>query len=311
LERLLEEPDFQVDALSGTSAGALNAVTLASGLLSGGRDGARAALRGLWQDVADLGRLASARQGVLPQLALDLTAQVLSPYQLNPLGLNPLREVLARRVDFAALQRAGTPSVLVAATAVASGEPVLFQGSRLTAEAVLASACLPQIHQAVEIDGAAYWDGGYSSNPPLLPLVMSNDTRDLLLIQINPSVSEALPRTVHEIRNRIGELVFGRPLEQDLRALEAHRRRSRFLSALDRQPGRRRLARHRLHRIDGSPELATLHPRTKLMPDPASLDDLRARGRRAAEAWLTGVRGGRAGVGGSPVAPSAAAPRAA
>ena len=293
LDRLLEEPDFRFDAVSGTSAGAMNAVALASGWLAGGADGARRALADLWQATADLARLTPSRHAGLPQMAIDLTAQLLSPYQLNPLGVNPLRDILERQIDFDALVSTACPQVVVAATAVDTGEPVLFSGADLTVEAVLASACLPQLYQAIEIDGRAFWDGGYTCNPPLVPLASLPGASDLLLIQINPLAHPGTPRTAADIRNRLGEIVFGRPLGHDLGLLGRYAGRGWLARLLDPRPERRRLSRHTLHRIDGSVELGDLDPATKMLADAANLNDLRRRGRAAAETWLAARRATR------------------
>jgi NTE family protein len=286
LERLLEEPDFRFDAISGTSAGAMNAVVLADGWRRGGAEGARDALASFWHSVAGLTRMAPVRPGDLPQFALDLTAQLLSPYQLNPFGLNPLRDVIERLVDFPALQEDKESRVVVAATVVETGEPVLFDGQRLTVDAVLASACLPQLYHAIEIDGRAYWDGGYACNPPLRALAAMSGSRHLLLVQINPLAKAGAPRSSAAIRNRVGEIVFGRALQNELDELARHRSRHRWLRVIEPRPEKRRLARHVLWRLDGAPELGQLDPTTKLAADFVNLDGLRERGRAAAQAWL-------------------------
>jgi NTE family protein len=292
LDRLLEEDGFACEGISGTSAGALNAVVLASGLLAGGAQGAREALAALWREVAALSRFSPLRAGGLSQMAADFTAQLLSPYQLNPLGLNPLRRILAQLVDFERLRAARRLKLFIAATNLGTGQARIFEGHELCADAVLASACLPQLHQAVAIEGELYWDGGFVSNPPLIPLVERCRTRDLLLIQINPALASALPMAARDIRNRIAEIVFDRPLAAELALLSELRRRARsplrWLS-----PTARRLARHRRHVIDGGPVLAALDPVSKIDPDWPRLVQLRDLGRCAATAWLTerGVTG--------------------
>jgi NTE family protein len=228
----------------------------------------------------------------LSQLAADFAAQFLSPYQLNPLGVNPLRPVLERLVDFARLRTTEPPRLFVAATNVATGRARIFRNPKLSIDAVLASACLPQMHPAIEIDGTAYWDGGFSANPPLLPLVEACAARDLVLVQINPLLAERAPRTPREIRNRIAEIAFGRPLADEL---ERPRQRAgpAFVPLQWLSRGGWRLARHRVHTIDGSAELARLDPGTKVDPTWPLLLDLRARGWQAADAWLRRHRGQR------------------
>jgi NTE family protein len=285
LDRLLEEERFAVEGISGTSAGALNAVVLASGWLAGARAGARQALETLWREVAALARFSPLRAGGLTQMAADVTAQLLSPYQLNPLDLNPLRRILEQLVDLERLRAERTLKLFVAATNLRTGRARIFRNGELSTEVVLASACLPQMHQAVTIAGEAYWDGGFVSNPPLAVLVEHCRARDLLLVQINPETVSELPRSAREIRNRMAEIVFGRPLAVELETLAERRRRARsplrWLS-----PTCRRLARHRRHVIDGGPVLAALDPASKVDPDWPRLAQLRDLGRSAAEAWL-------------------------
>jgi NTE family protein len=285
LDRLLEDGRFAPDGISGTSAGALNAVVLASGWLAGGRDGARAALGRLWRRIADLARLRPPRAAGLPQMAADFAASLFSPYWLNPLDLNPLRTIVEELVDFERLRRERTLQLFIAATNLRTGQARVFCNGDLSSKAVLASACLPQLHQAVEIDGEAYWDGAFASNPPLLPLVQCCGARDLVLVQINQIETDTVPRTASEIRNRVGEIVFGRPLVEELTRLSEAARRARSPLAWF-SPTARRLARHRLHRIDGSSLLAELQPSTKVDPRWPLVEKLMRLGRDAAEDWL-------------------------
>jgi NTE family protein len=285
LDRLLEEGLFVPEGISGTSAGALNAVVLASGWLEGGSDGARAALARLWHRIADLARLRPLRAAGVSQMAADFTASLLSPYYLNPFDLNPLRSILEELVDFERLRAERVLQLFIAATNLRTGRGRVFRNGELSSKAVLASACLPQLHQAVEIDGEAYWDGAFASNPPLLPLVRCCRARDLVLAQINPIETDRVPRSASEIRNRVGEIVFGRPLLEELARLEEGARRARSPLAWF-SPTGRRLARHRLHRIDGSALLAGLEPSTKVNPSWPLLEKLMLSGRDAADGWL-------------------------
>jgi NTE family protein len=193
--------------------------------------------------------------------------------------------MLERLVDFARLRATETPRLFIAATDVTTGRARIFRNPELSVEAVLASACLPQMHQAIEINGTPYWDGGFSANPPLVALVEACRARDVVLVQINPLLAERAPRTPREIRNRVAEIAFGRPLAEELERLRYHAG-ARFspLRWLSRR--RRRLVRHRLHTIDGSAELARLDPGTKVDPKWPLLLDLRGRGWQAADAWL-------------------------
>ena len=298
LARLLEA-EIRIEGVSGASAGAMNAVVLAAGWLRGGAAAAAEALDELWREVGRLAQLSPLRAGGLTQMAADFAAQYLSPYQLNPLGANPLRTVLERLVDFERLRAADTPRLFIAATKVATGGTRIFRNPELSVDAVLASACLPQLHPAITIDGEAYWDGGFSANPPLVALVEGSRARDLVLVQINPLRVERTPRTPGEIRNRIAEIAFGRPLAEEIERL---RRGARWLGPMAwLSPRRRRMLRHRLHTIDGSAELSRLDSRTKVDPTWPLLLDLRERGWRAADSWLRG-RGGECSTGPSATA---------
>jgi NTE family protein len=280
----LLEAGIRIEGISGASAGALNAVALAAGWLRGGAAGAVQALDELWREIGRLAQLNPLRAGGLTQMAADFAAQYLSPYQLNPLGANPLRAVLERLVDFERLRAVGMPRLFIAATSVATGRARIFGNSELSVDAVLASTCLPQLHPAITIDGQPYWDGGFSANPPLVALVEGSRARDLVLVQINPMVADRTPRTPSEIRNRIAEIAFGRPLVEELERLRHGA--SSFGPMAWLSTRRRRLRRHRLHTIDGSAELSRLDPRTKMDPTWPLLLDLRERGWRAAESWL-------------------------
>jgi NTE family protein len=285
LDRLLEEEVIDIKAVSGTSAGAINAVALASGWCKGGKDGARAALDRLWRTVGREAARTPMSHGSLAVCAFGLATHLFSPYELNPLDINPLRELLNELVDFAALRERSPMPILIAATQVGSGQCRIFREHELTAEMVLASACLPQLFRAIEIDGEAYWDGGYTSNPPVLELAELGRSRTLLVLRINPADGEGSPHSAPAIRNRTAEIVFGRPLAIELAQLEKIRDLGRGpLGSL--QPRLRRLARLDVQVIDGDETLAHLDPITKLVPDTEMLERLRADGRAAAEAWL-------------------------
>jgi NTE family protein len=260
-------------------------VVLVSVWRAAGAPDARQALETLWREIAALARFSPLRAGGLTQMAADFTAQLLSPYQLNPLALNPLRRILGQLVDLEGLRAERSLKLFIAATNLRTGRARIFESRELSTDVVLASACLPQMHQAVTIEGEAYWDGGFVSNPPLAALVEHCRARDLLLVQINPDTVSELPRTARDIRNRMAEIVFGRPLALELEALAERRRRARspfrWLS-----PSARRFARHRRHVIDGGPVLAALDPASKIDPGWPRLVQLRDLGRSAAEAWL-------------------------
>jgi NTE family protein len=303
LDRLLEESWIEIAGVSGTSAGAMNAVVLASGLADGDRDEARRALRAFWNRVSDAGRVGALGQdflraflgnwsfGISPmQIYLDMIGRMVSPYQFNPFNLNPLRSIVAESVDFERLQSDGGMRVFVAATNVRTGRTRLFTGESLSADAVMASACLPMLFQAVEIDGEPYWDGGYTANPAVLPLIERCASDDLIVVQINPVDRPALPTRAQDIGDRINEISFNSSLMREMQTIalvkqvireegdERHRYRNTLFE---------HIARLRTHRIHGDAELADLGARSKLQTGSTFLSQLFDIGRGAADAWLS------------------------
>jgi NTE family protein len=237
LDRLLEDDRLAIRGISGTSAGAMNAVALADGMAQGGREGARAKLHELWKAVSEAARFSPIQRSLIDRLSgnysLDHSpgylffegmTRIFSPYDLNPAGINPVRTLLNDHVDFHRVNQSGELCVFVTATNVRTGQPRVFGPGALSAEAVVASACLPHMFPAVEIDGEAYWDGGYSGNPALYPLLISAVSPDILVVQINPIRRAALPRTAREIMNRINEISFNSSLVKELRAISLMQR---------------------------------------------------------------------------------------
>jgi len=233
LDRLLEDERIAISAISGTSAGAMNAVVLADGLVQGGRAGAREALEVFWKAVSDAAKFSPIQRNIWDRLtgnwSLDRSPSYLffehftrtfSPYEWNLLDINPLRELLAAQVDFDRVNRCQETKVFVTATNVRTGRAKIFAQPQLGVDAVMASACLPFMFKAVEIEGEAYWDGGYIGNPALYPLVEDRTTRDLVVVQINPLVRDELPTTGRAILNRLNEITFNSSLVKELRAIE-------------------------------------------------------------------------------------------
>jgi NTE family protein len=231
LDRLLEEPWLRIDGISGTSAGAMNAVVLVDGYEKDGPKGAQAALEDFWRRVSRSAQFSPIRRTPLDILlgrwtldtspffvAFDLAARVFSPYDLNPRGTNPLRDILADCVDFG---RAAKSSIrlFVTATNVRTGRGRVFRNSELTPDVLLASACLPTLFQAIEIDGEAYWDGGYSGNPTITPLVRECASHDTLLVAVNPVERQGTPRSAREILDRLNEVSFNATLLKELRMI--------------------------------------------------------------------------------------------
>ena len=292
LDRLLEEPWLTVDGISGTSAGAMNAAVMASGYAHGGADGARAALEDFWQRVSEAARLSPLQRGPMEMLAgrwtleyspmflaAEMMSRVFSPYDLNPLGTHPLRDILAETVDFDCLAEAPI-RLFITATNVRTGAGRVFRNAEITPEVLLASGCLPTMFQAVEIDGEAYWDGGYSGNPTITPLVRECRSRDTLLVQINPIVRDALPRSARDILNRLNEVSFNAPLLKELRMIALLHKVADPGSGEGAQ-----WANMRIHRI-ATERVTELDSTSKLITEWRFLRGLRDEGRRTAQAFL-------------------------
>ena len=291
LDRILECERIAFEGISGASAGALNAVALASGWLADGRAGARAALERLWHRIADRvpgGALPTPWSAHWPagEIAVDLLSRVVSPYQLNPFDYNPLRTVIAQTVDFAPLRAATAPQIFIAATNVRSGQCRIFRNAELSADVVLASTCLPHLHRTIEIDGEPYWDGGLTANPPILPLVEHCRSPQLLLVQITPARTTEPPVTAPAIGRRLSQIVFNAPLAREIEMLAMGHRIARDGIGLGGR-WRRKLRALRLHAIDATDAIQSEGPSSQLFPQWAMLSRLRDQGRAAAGAWLT------------------------
>lgn len=292
LDRLLEESWLRFDGVSGTSAGAMNAVVMADGLAAGGPPQARVALEQFWRRVSDAALLSPLRRGPLEILTgcwtldyspvfatLDIAARVFSPYDANPLGTNPLRQILADSVDFERLARAPI-KIFVTATNVRTGRGRVFRNADMTPDVLLASACLPTMFQAVEIDGEPYWDGGYSGNPTMVPLIRECTSSDTILVQINPIRRPGTPRSAREIHNRLNEIAFNSVLIKELRAGAILRKAA--------DPGSeegRVWAKMRVHRI-ASDVMLDLSVSSKLLAEWGFFRMLFDEGRKSAQAFL-------------------------
>jgi NTE family protein len=292
LDRLLEEDWLSIEGISGTSAGAMNAAVLADGYAAGGREGARAALDAFWHNVAEAARFSPFQRGPLDVLlgrwtldhsplfvALDLTSRLYSPYDLNPTGANPLRAVLEKVIEFERL-RASPIKLFITATNVRTGRGRVFRNAEITPEVLLASACLPTLFQAVEIDGDSYWDGGYSGNPTMTPLVRKLASEDTILVPINPVERPGTPRTAYEILNRLNEVSFNSVLIKELRMIALLRQVA--------DPGNcegAHWARMRIHVVPNG-VVDQLGYSSKLNAEREFLAMLREEGRKAADAFL-------------------------
>ncbi len=290
LDRLLDESDIEFGWISGTSAGAVNAVALADGLAEGGRAGARDRLRSIWEAVLEAGvpdllRLNPFLYGMSRSPTMGQVASMFSPYDFNPLGFDPLRKLIASRIDFERLRKFEGIDLLIAATDVATARPRLFRRREMTVEAVLASACLPQIHHAVEIEGRDYWDGGFSANPDLVTLATESPVGDTLLVLLNPIEKPGAPRSAREISADVSRVTFSQPLIRDVMEITAH---AGNVGSRWRQPRSRaeRLARHRFHLIEAGRHTSTLPPESKTRPERALLSYLHNSGREEARRWV-------------------------
>jgi NTE family protein len=301
LDRLMEEPGLQIEGISGTSAGAMNAAVLISGQAAGGADGAKAALEQFWKRVSDAALLSPFRRTPLDVMlgrwtldtspifvTLDLMARIFSPYDLNPHGANPLRDILADCIDFWRVAKSQV-KLFVTATNVHTGRGHIFRNAELTPEVLLASACLPTLFQAIEIDGEAYWDGGYAGNPTITPLIQECSSSDTILVQVNPIERPGTPRSARDIINRVNEVSFNATLLKELRMMALLRQVS--------DPGNSegaRWAKMRIHRIS-SATMTELGYSSKLNAEWDFFLMLRNEGRRSAEAFLA-AHGGDLGA---------------
>lgn len=297
LDRIFEHGGVEIDGICGTSAGAMNAAVVAYGLAKDGNDGARAALRDFWTKTAEAAKLSPIRPSLIDKffsvgnmdlspswIFFDNLSRVMSPYQLNPLNYNPLRQVLESVVDFEFLAehcKTNHVKLFLCATNVKTGKIKVFRDGEISAKAVLASACLPYIYQTVEVDGEFYWDGGFMGNPPIFPLIYNTDTSDVLIVQINPVNVPDVPTSAQEIFDRINELSFNSSLMREMRAIA-------FVTKLI-ENGDLDLKHYKklnLHMIGAEDKMAELNVSSKLNADWAFLQWLFELGRERASRWL-------------------------
>ena len=296
LERVLEIPWLKIESITGTSAGAMNAVALLHGYTQDGPEGAKAALEQFWRRVSDAARYSPIQRTPVDVLRgnwsldnspayvfYDLFSRLFSPYQTNPMNLDPLRTILEESIDFERLKESPI-KLFVTATNVRTGLPRVFRNANMSVDAVLASACLPLVHQAIEIDGDAYWDGGFSGNPLLTPVIRESKARDILLVQINPIERPGVPKTASEILNRLNEISFNSSLKKELRGIAMFQR-----LFVDEGPGHADWAEQwadaRIHRI-ASPRMVELGVSSKLNAEWDFLSMLRAEGRNCTDVFL-------------------------
>ncbi|MBI3514544.1 MAG: patatin-like phospholipase family protein [Proteobacteria bacterium] len=297
IDRLLDEDEIEIDGIVGTSAGAMNAAATAYGIAVGGAAGAKQVLRTFWKKISDAAKysplkappwakLMNPNDFSLDQspgyLAMDFLSRMFSPYQLNPTNQNPLREVLASVIDFEAIHKADKVKLFICASNVMTGRIKVFDKQHVTVDAVLASACLPFMFQAVEIGGEHFWDGGYMGNPPLYPLFYHTDTRDILIVQLNPINIPELPTTAPAILDRINTLSFNSSLMREMRAIHFV---TKLVDSGFNDGGK--LKRIYIHTVDGEALLASLGVSSKLNADWDFLMHLHEQGRQSCEQFLS------------------------
>lgn len=298
LDRLLEDPQIEVAAISGTSAGALNAAALKAGMIEGGNEGARASLARLWSDVAEVGdmrlvpwmkafmpyaaAMADFAASTLPISMAGVAAQFVTPYAWGAAYQNPLQSVVGR-LDFSKVCDSDGPQIAIGATNVRTGRIRIFTGQEVTPDALLASACLPTVFQAVEIGGEHYWDGGFTGNPALFPLYEPGLPDDIILISINPFERSGLPTTPLEIEDRVSEISFNAALLGELRAIAFVRR---LIGRGQVEPGQMKDV--RMHLISDETLMQDLSATSKLIAGPRLIERLHQAGRQAAARFLSG-----------------------
>jgi NTE family protein len=297
LDRLLEDGRLTMGGISGTSAGAINAAVVADGYLKGGRDGARQALDDFWRVLSEASSFSPLRSTLFDQLRtdwnmdqspnyifFDLLSRLLSPYELNPFNLNPLRDILIETIDFDALRHNDQIQLFITATNVRSGKVRVFDTDEISVDVLLASACLPLLFKAVEIDGDFYWDGGYMGNPAIFPLVYNCESPDIVIVQVNPLSRPEVPTSARDILNRINEISFNSTLMREMRAVATV---SKFIKAgaLDEE----RYKDIHVHVIEDEAEMRVLGSSSKMNADFRFLTFLRDLGRSAAGRWIEAV----------------------
>lgn len=293
LDYLLSKKDVEFCSISGTSAGAMNAVVLAQGLQSGGKEGARKALKAFWEDISSSAESSPIKTGLIEKsmgswnvdftpgfVFFDLMSRVMSPYQINPLGYNPLEEVIKKHIDFDKVNKCNKVKLFIAATNVKTGRVKIFEREQLTLDKLLASACIPTMFHAVEVDGEYFWDGGFSGNPPLFPFFGSDTCSDVVVVQINPQVKHDVPKTSSEINNRINEITFNQSLLKEFK----------FIDFVDRiiqeiPEAKSKYKKLNLHSISDDVNLPRLGASSKLNAESDFIKYLFDLGQKSAEKW--------------------------
>lgn len=294
LDHILEDGRLEIAAISGTSAGAMNAVALADGYTAGGPEKAREKLEYFWRAISEAARHSPFRRSAIDVMTgnwnlerspgyqwMDFMTRVFSPYQFNPLDLNPLRDLVEKCIDFDCVRHCTGIRLFISATNVETGRVKVFDSRSLTVDMVMASACLPHLYKAVVIDGVPYWDGGYMGNPALFPFHTESDTADTIIVQINPVERKGIPMSAHDIQNRLSEIAFNSSLLKELRSIDFV---TRLIDEGKLDPLQYRRA--HIHVIENQNALLPLGASSKMNAEWAFLTHLRDLGRETARAWL-------------------------
>lgn len=290
LDRLLEDERIEIEGISGTSAGAMNAVVLAHGFEANGKEGAREALRKFWKAISLKGAFSPYHSGLFNPLGadwspmalwFDLLSQTLSPYQMNPTNFNPLRDMLEETIDFDQLKKCGKIRLFISATNVNTNHLHIFTNDQISLDVLMASACLPYIHHAVKIGEEYFWDGGFMGNPALEPLVRRCETSDTVIIQVNPTYRKDVPCFATDIADRLNEITFNSNLMREIRSYVDVTRMIEMGYIHD-----PRIERAYFHIIPISPELSHLGVRSKLDTSWFLLKRFFSVGRHQADNWL-------------------------
>ncbi|MEM9472425.1 MAG: patatin-like phospholipase family protein [Pseudomonadota bacterium] len=294
LDKLLEDGRLSVKAITGTSAGAMNAAVLAQGLTQNGPDGAREALERFWHALSLMGQASPIKRSFVDMLTgnwsldaspaynmLDVMSRIVSPYDTNPFDINPLLDLLNQTIDFNQVRKCAEIELFVSATNVRNGKIKVFNGTELTADMLMASACLPHLYKSVKVDGELYWDGGYMGNPPIFPLFYHTPIADIMIVQINPIERDDEPKTAREIHNRINEITFNSSLLRELRTID-------FVTRLidDGKLDAKQYTHARMHRIEATELINPLSASSKMNTEWEFLCHLRDIGRDTCSAWL-------------------------
>ncbi|WP_299152104.1 patatin-like phospholipase family protein [uncultured Tateyamaria sp.] len=294
LDRMFEEDRLWIEGVSGTSAGAMNAVVATQGMYDGGAAGARQALEDFWRAVSVAGQASPIQRTAFEKIMgswsldlnpgyamMDMMSRMASPYDLNPIGLNPLRDVVEDFIDFDKVANCSDMGLYISATNVETGRARVFHREEVTLDVVMASACLPSMFKAVEIDGTPYWDGGFMGNPVLFPFIDHSPSSDIVIVQINPLLRPGTPRRARDIQNRVNEITFNASLLRDLRTIDLIHRLIEDGALSDNE-----YRRMNMHMIDGCGDMLALDASSKMNSEWAFLIHMRDLGREHADRWL-------------------------